>query len=401
MFSITLSLAFSALLRNKLRSLLTMLGIVIGVASVVLMQAMGHGATAYVAEAISGLGSNMLLVIPGTVRGMQHSPLGAPLFTAGDLDALRRQAPAIALISAAGNQLKRVVVGPYHRTVPIAGVQPAYFAIRSWRAASGRVLGAEDERQAASVCAIGQTVADGFYPGKSPLGQELRIQRTTCRVVGVMEEKGASFGMDQDDVVFLPYSTFSRRLIGNERIEALIVAVSAKERMEAATRQIKDVLRRRRHVRAEDEDNFAVYDPREMQAVLQSVTGMLTTLLACVAAVSLLVGGIGIMNIMLVAVTERTREIGVRLAIGARTGDILLQFLIEATTLSTAGGTLGVGLGLVGAVGVARAIHVPFVVPGSAMLIAFGVSMLVGVTFGVVPARKAARLNPLAALRYE
>ncbi len=401
MFPITLSLALSALLRNKLRSLLTMLGIVIGVAAVVLMQSMGRGATAYIAEAISGLGSNMLIVIPGSVRGIQQSSLGAPLFTAADLDALRRQAHDVTLISAAGNQLKRVVVGPYHRTVPIAGVQPAYFAIRSWRTSSGRLTTSEDERQAASVCLIGQSVADALYPGLSPLGRELRIQQTTCRVVGVLEKKGASFGMDQDDVVFMPYSTFSRRLVGNDRIAALVVAVSSKDRIEDGKLQIASVLRRRRHVLPGDEDNFAVRDPREMQTLLQSVTGMLTTLLAGVAAVSLVVGGIGIMNIMLVSVTERTREIGVRLAVGARTSDVLMQFLVEATALSTVGGALGVGLGLVAAMGVARAIHEPFEMPGFAMLIAFGVSALVGITFGVVPARKAARLNPLTALRFE
>ncbi len=401
MFPITVSLALSALLRNKLRSLLTMLGIVIGVAAVVMMQAMGRGATAYIAEAISGLGSNMLFVIPGSARGMQQSSLGAPLFTAADLDALRRQAHEVALVSAAGNQLKRVVVGPYHRTVPIAGVQPAYFAIRSWGTASGRLISTEDERQAASVCVIGQSVAEALYPGLNPLGRELRIQQTTCRVIGVMERKGATFGMDQDDVVFMPYATFSRRIVGNDRVAALVIAVTSEDRMEDAKVQIADVLRRRRHVLPGEEDNFAVRDPREMQSLLQSVTGMLTTLLAGVAAVSLVVGGIGIMNIMLVSVTERTREIGVRLAVGARTSDILLQFLVEATTLSTVGGALGVGLGALGALGVARGIHVPFVVPGLAMLIAFGVSALVGITFGVVPARKAAHLNPLTALRFE
>ena len=402
MITTTLGLALSALLRTKMRSMLTMLGIVIGVAAVVMMQSMGRGATAYVGDAISGLGSNMLIVVPGTARGMQQSSLGVPLFTAGDLDAVRRQAQDVALVSAAGQRMMRVVVGPYNRVVNVGGVSPEYFEIRSWGAAAGRLTNADDERQAATVCVLGQTVADALFPGQSPLGPELRIQQLTCRVVGVMEAKGASaFGVDQDDVIFMPYAAFSRRIMGNDRIQVFMASAKSPDRIEDAKAQMIEVLRRRRHVRADEEDNFAVRDPRELQALLQSVTGILTALLAGVAAISLVVGGIGIMNIMLVSVTERTREIGVRLAIGARAVDILTQFLVEATTLSALGGLGGIALGLLGAMGAARAIHVPFVVPGVAMPIAFGVSVFVGVVFGVVPARKAAHLNPLAALRYE
>jgi putative ABC transport system permease protein len=402
MISASIPLAFSALLRNKMRSTLTMLGIVIGVAAVVMMQSMGRGATAYIGEAISGLGSNMLIVIPGAVKGMQQSSLGAPLFTAGDLDAIRRQAHDVALVSAAGNRVSRIVAGPYNRVSTATGVQPEYFQIRTWGVSQGRLLTADDERQAASVCVVGQTVADSLYPGQSSIGQDLRIQQVSCRVVGVMEAKGASaFGMDQDDIVFLPYATFSRRLQGSDRVAVIIAAATGTDRIDDAKDQLIDILRRRRHVLPGDEDNFAVRDPREMQELLQSVTGMLTTLLAGVAAVSLVVGGIGIMNIMLVSVTERTREIGVRLAIGARASDVLTQFLVEATALSAVGGAMGVGVGLLGAMGVARAIHVPFVIASASIPIALFVSILVGVVFGVVPARKAARLSPLAALRYE
>ncbi len=402
MFGATLTLALSALLRNKMRSMLTMLGIVIGVAAVIMMQAMGRGATAYVGEAISGLGSNMLIVIPGSVRGMQHSALGIPLFTTGDVEAVRRQAHDVGLVSAASSRNLRVVVASYNRTVNTSGVTPEYFEIRSWGTASGRLLNQADERQAATVCLIGQSVAEALFPGQSALGQQIRIRQLSCRVVGVMEQKGASaFGMDQDDVVFMPHSTFSRRIVGSDRIQAFLASAKAPDRIEDAKRQITEILRRRRHLPPGEDDNFAVRDPRELQALLQSVTGVLTTLLAGVAAISLVVGGIGIMNIMLVSVTERTREIGVRLAIGARGIDILTQFLIEATTLSGLGGIAGIGLGLLGAMGVARAIHVPFVVPGIATPIAFGISVLVGIVFGVFPARKAARLSPLAALRYE
>jgi putative ABC transport system permease protein len=402
MMTATVPLAFSALLRNKMRSMLTMLGIVIGVAAVVMMQSVGRGATAYVGEAISGLGSNMLIVIPGSARGMQQSSIGVPLFTAGDLDTVRRQAHDVALVSAAGSRITRIVAGPYNRTVTTSGVTPEYFMIRAWGTGSGRLLNQEDERQAATVCVVGQTVAEAMYPGQSPIGQELRVHQLACRIVGVMEPKGASaFGMDQDDVVFMPYATFARRIMGSDRIQVFMASAKAPDRIEDAKEQISAILRTRRHIRTGEEDNFAVRDPRELQALLQSVTGLLTTLLAGVAAVSLVVGGIGIMNIMLVSVTERTREIGVRLAIGARASDVLTQFLVEAIALSAVGGVAGIGIGLLGAMGAARAIHVPFVVPGIAMPIAFGVSVLVGVVFGVFPARKAARLNPLAALRYE
>jgi putative ABC transport system permease protein len=217
-----------------------------------------------------------------------------------------------------------------------------------------------------------------------------------------METKGASaFGMDQDDVIFMPYNTFARRMMGNDRVQMFMASARSPDVIDDAKDQVIQTLRRRRHIRPGEEDNFAVRDPREVQALLQSVTGMLTTLLAAVAAISLVVGGIGIMNIMLVSVTERTREIGVRLAIGARASNVLTQFLVEAVALSAVGGLAGIGLGLLAAMAVARAIHVPFVVPGASMPIAFAVSVLVGVVFGVFPARKAARLSPLAALRYE
>jgi putative ABC transport system permease protein len=398
----TTSLAFAALLRNKLRSALTMVGIAIGVAAVVMMQAMGQGATAYIGEAISGLGSNMLIVVPGQVKGMQQSTLGVPLFTTGDLDAIRHQATAVGPISAVGSRMARVVYGSNNRSVTVSGVMPAYFEIRGWGVSSGRLLSADDERVGAAVCLIGQTVVDALFAGRDPLGKELRVRELSCRVVGVLEAKGAAaFGVDQDDAVMMPYATFSRRIVGSDRLGALMAAATSADRIDEAKEEMTQILRRRRHILPGDDDNFAVRDPREMQALLESVTGMLTTLLAAVAAVSLVVGGIGIMNIMLVSVTERTREIGVRLAIGARANDILVQFLVEATALSAIGGLIGLATGLAAAIGAARLIHVPFVVPSVAMPVAFGMSVLVGVVFGVIPARKASRLHPLTALRYE
>jgi putative ABC transport system permease protein len=295
----------------------------------------------------------------------------------------------------------RAVHGANNRTTNAGGVTAEYFAIREWGASSGRLITAEDDRQGSLVCVVGQTIVDDLWNGQSPLGQDLRLHDLTCRVVGVMISKGSTFGSDQDDVAFLPYTTFAHRVMGSDRVGFIVASAVSPDRIDDAREEITRILRRRRHILPGEDDDFTVRDPREIQSLLTSVTGMLTALLAGVAAVSLVVGGIGIMNIMLVSVTERTREIGVRLAIGARSVDILTQFLVEATTLSAVGGVMGIGLGFAGGWAVARGLHFPFVVPGLAAPIAFGVSVLVGVVFGVVPARKASRLNPLAALRFE
>ncbi len=398
----TTTLAMAALLRNKMRSALTMLGIVIGVSAVVMMQAMGAGATAYVAEAISGLGSNMLMVMPGaSSRHFGGAALGVPLFTPGDFEAIRRQGHDISNLAAVNVRQMQVIAGANNRSTSVAGVSPDYYSIRRWGVSEGRLPTLEEERQAAPVCVIGQTVASTLFPDQNPLGREIRIRTMACRVVGLMEVQGATFGADRDDALLMPYATFSRRIFGGDRIAFLVAAAPSPDRLDDAKDEIVAVLHHRRHIQPGELDDFNVLDPRQIESVLFTVTGVLTVLLAGVAAISLVVGGIGIMNIMLVSVTERTREIGVRLAVGARAGDILTQFLVEATTLSGLGGVVGIGLGLAGAYGVASIIHVPFVLPAVAIPVAFGVSALVGVAFGVVPARKAARLNPLAALRYE
>jgi putative ABC transport system permease protein len=296
----------------------------------------------------------------------------------------------------------RIVVGGLNRNTVVNGASPEYLSIRLWGVSSGRSLSTDDERLGAQVCLIGQTVSSALFPGVSPLGQEMRVHGVPCRVVGVMEAKGSSaFGMDQDDVIFMPFTTFSRRIEGSDRIGLIVASARAADRIDDAKQQLQGLLRTRRRILPGEDDDFAVRDPREVQAVLDQVTGMLTTFLLGVAAISLLVGGIGIMNIMLVSVTERTREIGVRLAVGARGSDILSQFLVEAVVLSAVGGLCGIGLGLGAAWGLAQALHVPFVLPMRTVPVAFGVSVLVGVVFGVFPARKAARLNPLAALRFE
>jgi len=397
----TLALAIDALARNKLRSALTMLGVIIGVSAVVTMQAMGRGAAKYVAEAIGGLGSNMLMAVPGAAHGLS-AMVGVQLFTTADLEAIRRRAPAVDRLTPIHSRMLRVVAGTNNRVTNVAGVMPEYFAIRNWGSSAGRLLQAEDERQAALHCVIGQTLAERLFPGQSPLRQEARVRDLPCKVVGVLEAKGGSmFGSDQDDALYMPYSTFSRRITGNTRIATIMASAASSERIDEAKDQLTALLRERRHVPAGESDDFTVRDPRELQVLMQRVTSILSTLLAGVAAISLMVGGIGIMNIMLVSVRERTREIGIRLAVGAKQIDILLQFLVESVLLSAAGGGLGIMLGLLAARGIAAAISVPFIIPVEAIPIAFGVSVCVGVLFGVVPARKAARLHPLEALRFE
>jgi putative ABC transport system permease protein len=396
------SLAMSALLRNKMRSLLTTLGIVIGVAAVVTMQAMGQGATAYVGTAISGLGSDVLVAVPGATRSFGQMTLGVPLFTDADLDAIRHRARSVKMATAVSSRTLHVVAGSSNRATTVVGAGPEYFEIRDWHTQSGRGISEKDDRISAQVCVIGATVKNALFVGRDPVGSELRARDTSCRIIGVLEPKGAAtFGVDQDDIVFMPYSTFSRRMIGTDRVAMILAAAVSSDRVDDAKDEITRILRRRRHIMQGDDDDFGVRDPREIQSLLQSVTGMLTVLLAGIAGISLLVGGIGIMNIMLVSVTERTREIGVRRAVGARAGDILTQFLIEAVALSAVGGIIGVALGIGAAVAIAHGLTIPLVVPVRAPALAFVVSVIVGVVFGVVPARKAAHLDPLAALRFE
>jgi putative ABC transport system permease protein len=400
----TASTAVTALLRNKLRSLLTTLGVVIGVAAVIIMQAMGAGATSLVTGEISSLGSNMLVVIPGgnTRQMFGGSIASAPAFTRGDVEAIRRDCTAVRYISAQDGRATRVVFSEDNRSTTLYGVEPELFEIRDWDVARGRLFDAVDQRQAAKVCVVGQTIVDDLFAGGDPIGESLRLHDTSCEIIGVMQAKGVStFGLDQDDVVYMPHSTFSRRISGSDRIGTLTVAAVSEAQTAVAKQQIEVLLRERRRVLPGEDDDFSVRDLREVQEVMAKVTGVLTTVLASVAAISLLVGGIGIMNIMLVSVRERTREIGIRMAVGARSRDILQQFLVEAVILAATGGVAGIALGVGGSWIAARSLSLPFTIPVMATLLAFGVSVAIGVIFGVFPARKAAKLRPIEALRYE
>lgn len=400
----TLVLALTALWRNKMRSLLTTLGVVIGVAAVIMMQALGMGATELVTGEIASMGSNLLVISPGGGgnQAFGGSLLSAPLFDEADLEAIRDECDAVRFVAAANSRSVNAVYGDQSRSVSLQGITPDWFAIRDWGVGTGRLLDVEDDQQGSKRCLIGETVRRDFFEDQDPLGAEIRVHDLGCEVVGVLEERGTStFGTDQDDIVLMPLTTFGRRITGSESLGTMMVSATSEERITEAKEQIEELLRQRRRIHEGEDDDFSVRDLREIQELMGTVTGVLTTLLASVAAISLLVGGIGIMNIMLVSVTERTREIGIRLAIGARAGDILQQFLLEAMTLAAVGGVIGILIGLGGAYGLARAFGMPMHIPVTGTIVAFGFAVGVGVLFGVFPARKAARLRPIEALRFE
>jgi putative ABC transport system permease protein len=398
----TIPVSLRALLRNKLRSLLTTLGVVIGVAAVIMMQSLGAGATARVTGEISGLGSNMLFVVPGGSSRGWGSGLGAPLFSGADLAAVRRECSAVRTAAAVTTRSVRIVNEANNRSTNVNGVTPEFFTIRGWRTVLGRALDDTDEMTAAKVCVLGETVRSALFGTQDPVGASVRFHDMSCEVVGVLEPKGVStFGNDQDDIVLMPHAAFARRIAGEERIATIMVSAVSEERTDEAKEQILALMRARRHILTGEEDDFQVRDMREITSLLGTVTGVLTSLLAGVAAISLVVGGIGIMNIMLVSVTERTREIGTRIAIGARRRDIEQQFLVEAVVLSSIGGSVGILLGIGGAFVLSRILSLPFVVSPFAIALAFGVSALIGMVFGFFPARKAARLRPIEALRFE
>ncbi len=399
----TLVLAIDAILRNKIRSLLTMLGVVIGVASVIAMVQLGQAASLSVTQQISDMGPNLLLVMPGVERrGLATTPSTADAFTLADARAMADQVPGIVVAPTASTR-ETIVHGSGNYTTTITGSTNELLEVRTLTLGQGRAF--EDRELAgAAVCIIGQTIVDELYDpagGDEPLGSSLRIGRTPCQVIGVLESKGQALGMNQDDVVLMPLAAVQRRLIGTDDVTTIYVSALEAGTTGAIKLELETLLRKRRGIRLTAEDDFYVRDMQEIADALASTTATLTGLLGAIAAVSLLVGGIGIMNIMLVSVTERTREIGVRLAIGARAREVLLQFLVEAIVLSLLGGLIGVILGVGGTVLLVRQLDMPVVLSANVVLLAFAVAATIGVVFGFVPARKAARLNPIDALRHE
>ncbi len=395
----TVRIALRALRVHKLRSLLTMLGIIIGVGAVVAMVSVGQGATAQVTQRIASLGSNVLQVMPGSfssagVRG------GAGSMTSLTLDDARAIAPAcpdVAAVAPLVNRGTQIVYGNQNWFTSVTGTTPEYLDVRSWEVADGSMFTEDDVDAGTKVCVLGQTVVENLFPDEDPVGAIIRIGNVPFTVVGVLAVKGA----DQDDAILIPVVTAQRRLTGRTSINRIMVSAVSQKRSEAAQEEIAQVLRARHNIRSSEDDDFTIRNMADIAEAVQSSSRVLTLLLASIASVSLLVGGIGIMNIMLVSVTERTREIGIRMAVGAKGRDVLLQFLVEAVVTSLLGGAIGIlfGIGASQLIGLLAKWNTP-IVPG-AIVLAFVFSAVVGIFFGYYPARRAANLDPIEALRYE
>jgi putative ABC transport system permease protein len=395
----TLLMSIREIRRNTLRSLLTMLGVIIGVGAVVVLVTLGKGASARVEADIAKLGNNLLIVSPGASR---RGPAAntARAFERADLVAIRREVSGIAALAPAAQKQTLVVAGNRNWTTPVIGTTPDYLEVRGYTVASGRAFTESEANSGRAVVVLGQTVREELFGSLDPVGQQVRVGRVPAEVIGILTPKGqAAMGQNQDDIVLMPLVTYQRRVAGNNDISSIYVSAAEGRPTILVQSQIESLLRQRR--RPSGEDDFNVRDMAEIAATMASATGAMTALLGAIAGVSLLVGGIGIMNIMLVSVTERTREIGIRLSIGALPGEVLLQFLIEAVVLSSLGGLLGILSGLTGGWFAAQKLDVPFVVVPQIVLVAFLFSAAVGVVFGILPARRAARLNPIEALRHE
>ncbi|RMG52138.1 MAG: FtsX-like permease family protein [Acidobacteria bacterium] len=399
-----LKVAFRELARNKARSMLTMLGIIIGVASVIAMVGLGQGAQRQVEEEIASMGTNMLVVFAGSrkTRGW-HGGIGtSPTLTPEDIDAIVRECPAVALASPNVTAPVSLIFGNQNWTTRAEGVNDKYPQIRNWPVASGQFFTEGDVHTAARVCVIGQTVAEQLFPGLDPVGQTLRVRNLPFRVVGVLSERGQNqWGRDQDDVIMIPYTTAMKKLLSITYIPRAYISAISPRATFIAERQITELLRQRHHIRPGQEDDFGVHNLTDIAEAAEETNRILTLLLSSIAGVSLIVGGIGIMNIMLVSVTERTREIGIRMAVGARTRHVRLQFLIESVVLSLIGGLLGIFLGIGVSFALSGMFNWPRLISPLAIAMSVAFSVAVGVLFGYYPAHKAASLDPIDALRYE
>ena len=394
----TLQLALRSIRRNLMRSFLTILGIVIGVAAVITMVTLGNGATKSVSDQISSMGSNLLMVMPGQRFG-PGAEAGAP-FKSADIEAIRNQITSVRLAAPIVSKSATAVYQANNWSTVVTGTSNDYFQAGNWEIAAGRSFTEAEEKSGKAVCVVGDTIREKLFGRQNPVGSEIRIKQFACEVIGLLKAKGqSSMGSDQDDIVVMPLRTVQRRLSGSQDINRLTISVKEGASIDAAKEQLSLLLRERRNIAENEDDDFRVMDTRQIAETLTSTTKILTMLLAAVAAVSLLVGGIGIMNIMLVSVTERTREIGIRMAIGARRRDVLWQFLIEALTLSLIGCGIGLLLGVGGAMLVGSLAGLPVSITPASVLLAVGVSFLIGVFFGFYPARRAAGLDPIEALR--
>ena len=390
--------------RNLTRAFLTVLGIFIGVAAIITMVTLGQGATLAVKAQISSLGNNLLTLRPGAGFGSRASSAGVPHFTEKDAELIGEQIAGIAAVAPVRTASLSTIYLQNARASSVTGTTPVYFQINKWNLAEGRFFTEAELRSGAAVCVIGNTVRKELFGGENPIGAKIRIGKASCEVIGLLVAKGQAGMGDQDDTIVMPLSTLQRRLIGKTSSHDISqISISAQDGVDsgALIGEITSLVRQRRNLQRNQDNNFNIFDTRQIAETLGSTTQLMTMLLAAVAGVSLLVGGIGIMNIMLVSVTERTREIGIRLAIGATASEVLLQFLVEAVTLSCVGGIVGILLAFGLCAVLARIIQVPFNFNPQINIIAFMFSAAVGVLFGYTPARRAARLNPIDALRHE
>jgi putative ABC transport system permease protein len=398
-----LKVGLRAILRNKMRSSLTILGIVIGVACVIAMNAVGSGASRAIQANISSLGANFIMVFPGTV-----TQGGARIFAARsslapeDAAAIKAECPSVAYVSAGTRSAGQVVAGEYNWSTEITGADVDWPFIRTWNVARGSFFSEADVKAGTKVAVLGDSVAHNLFPGRDPVGAILRIRNVPFRALGVLERKGGStMGQDQDDQIIIPYTTAMKRLTGTTRLNIIQVAAGSPDRIADAMEEIETLLRQRHRLGPGEENDFTMRSQEEIAATAGETMRTLSVLLGSVAAISLIVGGIGIMNIMLVSVTERTREIGIRMAVGAKSRHVLGQFLLEAIALSVAGGAIGIALGIAVSRLIASIAGWPVAVDPSSVALAFGFAALIGIFFGYYPARKAARLDPIEALRYE
>ena len=403
----TLRIAFRALARNKMRAALTMLGIIIGVSAVIAMVSIGQGAQAAVQAQIEGMGTNLLFVSAsaqssGGVRGGAGADSSSNALTAEDLEAIRREVPSVAMVSPQVNARAQMVAGNLNWSAQVQGVSHEFTDIRRWQVASGAFFTESDVRSAARVIVLGQTVADNLFPVQGAVGQTVRLTNLPFRVVGVMARRGQDqMGRDQDDLALAPFTAVQKKLLGNDRLNVALVSAVSQGATYTAQAQITELLRQRHKLTPSEPNDFTVRNMSDVAEAANETNGTMTVLLGCIAGVSLLVGGIGIMNIMLVSVTERTREIGIRMAIGARSSAVRAQFLIESVVLSLTGGAAGIVLGVGVSLGIPLLLGWPTLISTASVVGSVVFSAAVGIGFGYYPARKAAGLDPIDALRYE
>ena len=403
----TFQIALRALWVNKMRSFLTMLGIIIGVGAVITMLAVGTGASEKISEQIASIGSNLIMVVPGSITqgGIRMGGGSTSTLTKDDAEAIEKECSAVSAVAPILNTSAQVVYGNQNWSTGIYGTSPGILDVKDCALVSGRNFVDQEIRSATKVCLLGQTVVDNLFGGIDPIGQIIRIKKVPFTVIGILETKGQSIiGQDQDDVIYIPLTTAQKKIVGRSvpgMVRSIMVKARSADDLSLAEKQVTELLRQRHRTGGNKEDDFTVRNLTQMMQMAEQAAKVMTILLGAIASISLLIGGIGIMNIMLVSVTERTREIGIRMAIGAKSWDIRIQFIIEALTLSMIGGIFGITLGVTGSAILSAVAGWPTIVSPLSIILAFGFSGLIGVFFGFYPAYKASLLNPIDALRYE